>query len=186
MDDALLPKIAPAPGEEPGLSVLPLRDTEQTLEGMVQALPVSDIVFGGSVLLLVIMFHAFWIRLITTQFLKRSHSDRPRASLWRADLLFAQSIVALVALHLAEIILWTSALVFSGIVSDWSRAAYFAANCFTALGQPFALPPAWRIVAPIIAMSGIFTFAWTASVLVNFVSRYNQLRADVIGRGRPP
>jgi Zn-dependent protease with chaperone function len=138
------------------------------------------------VLLVVIMFHAFWIRLITTQFLKRSHSDRVRASLWHADLLFALSIVAFVALHLAEIILWTSALVFSGIVSDWSRAAYFAANCFTALGQPFALPQAWRIVAPIIAMSGIFTFAWTASVLVNFVSRYNEMRADIIGRGQSP
>ena len=53
-----------------------------------------------------------------------------------------------------------------------------------ALGEPFSLPHEWRIVPPIIAMSGIFTFAWTASVLVNFVARYNDLRADIMARRR--
>jgi len=89
-------------------------------------------------------------------------------------------VMALLALHLAEVVLWSSALILGSIVGDWSKAAYFAANCYTALGEPFALPHEWRIVPPIIAMSGIFTFAWTASVLVNFVSRYNEVRAAIM------
>jgi len=80
------------------------------------------------------------------------------------------------------VVVWSAALIFGDIVADWSTAAYFAANCYTALGEPFSLPRAWRIVPPIIGMSGIFTFAWTASVLVNFVSRYNEMRADILGR----
>ena len=43
-------------------------------------------------------------------------------------------------------------------------------------------PHAWRLLPPIIAISGIFTFAWTGSVLVNFVARYNDLRAETMAR----
>ena len=152
---------------------------------LTQALPLPDIMFGGAVLVFVIMFHAFWIRVITSSFLKHTSGMRVRASLWRADLLFTVTVMLLLALHLAEVVLWSAALIFGDIVSDWSTAAYFAANCYTALGEPFSLPRAWRIVPPIIGISGIFAFAWTASVLVNFVSRYNELRASILSRPKP-
>ncbi len=147
---------------------------------LTEALPVPDMVFGGSMLVLVIMFHAFWIRLITSSFLKRSKGARAHTGLWRADLLFAATVVALLSLHMAEIFIWSVALVTGDIVDGWARASYFAANCYTALGEPFSLPHAWRLLPPIIAISGIFTFAWTASVLVNFVARYNDLRAETL------
>lgn len=147
-----------------------------------QALPLPDLVFGGSVLMLVIMFHAFWTRLITGAVLKRSQGIRSRGWIWHADLLFILSILSLLAVHLSEVLLWSTALVVGHIVNDWARAAYFAANCYTALGEPFSLPHAWRMVPPIIAISGIFTFAWTASVLVDFVSRYNDMRAEILAR----
>ena len=149
---------------------------------LTQALPLPDIMFGGAVLLLVIMTHALWIRIITGSFLKRLDLFRVRASLWRADVLFALVVMALLALHLTEIVIWSAALIFGSIVDGWGKAAYFAANCYTALGEPFALPHAWRIVPPIIAISGIFTFAWTASVLVDFVSRYNAIRDGILAR----
>jgi hypothetical protein len=149
---------------------------------LTEALPVPDMVFGGGMLVLVIMFHAFWIRLITSSFLKRSKSAGAHAGLWRADLLFAATVVALLSLHMAEVFVWSVALVFGNIVEGWARASYFAANCYTALGEPFSLPHAWRLLPPIIAISGIFTFAWTASVLVNFVARYNDLRAETMAR----
>jgi hypothetical protein len=152
---------------------------------LTQALPVPDLAFGGGILVLVIMFHAFWIRLISGVFIKRSRSAGFNARLWRADLLFAFSVVALLALHMAEIFLWSAALVSGHIVDGWAKASFFAANCYTALGEPFALPHAWRLIPPIIAISGIFTFAWTASVLVNFVARYNDLRAQLLAGGDP-
>jgi hypothetical protein len=157
---------------------------------LTQALPLPDIMFGGAVLVFVIMFHAFWIRLITGYFLRRTASIRIRGSMWRADIAFSGLVMTLLALHLAEVVLWSGALVFAQIVDHWSTAAYFAANCYTALGEPFSIPRAWRLVPPIIAISGIFTFAWTASVLVNFVAQYNQLRMVIMAReqsvgGRP-
>ena len=149
-------------------------------DALAQALPIPDMVFGSSMLVVVVMFHAFWIRLISGGFLKRSSKATIRTKLWRADLLFAASVVALLSLHMAEILLRSAALVWGNIVTGWARASFFAANCYTALGEPFALPHAWRLIPPIIAISGIFTFAWTASVMVNFVARYNDLRTRLL------
>ncbi len=149
---------------------------------LTQALPLPDLVFGGAMLVLVIMFHAICMRFITGAVIGRFVAIRSRPSLWRADSVFALTVFAVLAVHLSEVLLWSSALVVSHIVDDWARAAYFAANCYTALGEPFSLPHAWRMLPPIIAISGIFTFAWTASVLVDFVSHYNELRAEILTR----
>ena len=149
---------------------------------LTQALPLPDLVFGGAMLVLVIMFHAICMRFISGTVIGRFVAIRSRPSLWRADSVFALTIFAVLAVHLSEVFLWSSALVVSHIVNDWAKAAYFAANSYTALGEPFSLPHAWRLLAPIIAISGIFTFAWTASVLVDFVSRYNALRAEILTR----
>ena len=149
-----------------------------------QALPVPDLMLGGSVLVLIVMFHAFWTRVITNSYLARIESARARTSAWFADLLLIVVINALLALHLTEVLIWSAALILGGIIGDWAKAAYFAANSYTALGEPFSLPHAWRILAPIMAISGIFTFAWTASVLVNFVERYNQIRDRRLAQAR--
>jgi len=39
------------------------------------------------------------------------------------------------------------------------------------------LQPAWNMLAPIIAISGLFTFGWTGSVLVGYVDMLNRARA---------
>ncbi len=117
--------------------------------------------FGGAVLMIVIMFHVFWMRTISSFFLKRANVIRTQGSMLHADLLFTVMVMSLLVLHLAEIVIWSAALIFADIASEWSMAAYFASNCYTALGEPFSLPRAWRIVPPIIGISGIFAFAGT-------------------------
>jgi hypothetical protein len=41
------------------------------------------------------------------------------------------------------------------------------------------------MLAPIIAMSGLFTFGWSGSVLVDFVRRLNAIR-DAVGASKAP
>jgi len=170
------------PAQASGQGATALISIEDAIE---QALPLPDVAFGGAVLVIIIMFHAFWIRLITGSFLKRIQRMGARNALWRADFLFVAMVACMLALHLSEVVIWSAALVLNGAISDWALAAYFAANCYTALGEPFRLPHDWRMVPPIIAMSGIFAFAWTASLLVDFVDRYNSVRAAIIARQHP-
>ena len=178
---------ASAPAKTHGYTLAQLEELQPDLgvtSALEQALPVPDLMLGGSVLVLIVMFHAFWIRIITNGFLSRIESARARTLSWFADLLLVVVVNALLALHLSEVLIWSAALILSGIIGDWAKAAYFAANSYTALGEPFDLPHTWRILAPIMAISGIFTFAWTASVLVNFVERYNQLRDERMAHAR--
>jgi hypothetical protein len=37
------------------------------------------------------------------------------------------------------------------------------------------LPPSWRQLGPIIAVSGLFTFGWTSSVLVYVMTQFGML-----------
>ena len=152
-------------------------------------IPFPDLLFGGALLVAVVLLHGIGIRLVSVYFRRRSDAlaRRSHASL-RLDVLFGYVIFLLLALHLAEVVFWTAALVYSRLVTDWRTAAFFAANTYTTVGYgTFVLPAAWNMLSPIIAISGLFTFGWTGSVLVGFVATLNRLRdpasPPVIGDG---
>lgn len=81
-------------------------------------------------------------------------------------------------LHLSEICLWGLVLWTVGLVTNLHEAVYFSANTYTTLGMgPMALPHVWHEMSPIIAISGLFTFAWTTSELFNIVGDQHDLVA---------
>ena len=98
-----------------------------------------------------------------------------------------EEVFMLLSLHVVEMFLWAAALVYSGLVPDWRAAGFFAGNTYTTVGYGnFILPDGWRMLAPIIAMSGLFTFGWSGSVLVDFVRRLNTIRAAAVNpKSRP-
>jgi hypothetical protein len=82
----------------------------------------------------------------------------------------------MLALHIAGFALWAYALLFLGLVPHAYDAINFAANAYTTLGfGNVDLTNHWRIIAPVIGISGLFTFAWTTSVLANIVSSHREL-----------
>jgi hypothetical protein len=44
----------------------------------------------------------------------------------------------------------------------------------------FVLPLGWHMLAPIIAISGLFTFGWTGSVLVEVVRRCQEAKSAAL------
>jgi hypothetical protein len=143
---------------------------------LLQIIPVADLLFGGAMLLLICAVHASGISLINAHFSHRSKTLTLRPVLWRTEVLLGVTIFAFLGMHLVEIVLWAAGLHYSKLVPDWRLAGLFAARNYTALGSDQTLPIGWGMLAPIIAISGLFTFGWTGSVLVGLVSRYHQLR----------
>ncbi|SBT05868.1 conserved membrane hypothetical protein [Candidatus Accumulibacter aalborgensis] len=143
---------------------------------LMEALPLPDLIYGGGVLVVVVVVQAIGVRLLTGHFDKRSEGIKQRPTLWRVDLLFGGAVFMMLALHLGSIVLWSAALVYGQIIPDWERAARFAALSYTTIGSDLTLPKEWHMLGPIIAISGMFTFAWTASVLVSIVDQCNHLR----------
>jgi hypothetical protein len=148
------------------------------IQHMTQVMPVPDFVFGGGMLLVIVLVHAAGMRLLTNRFEWRVQSPAIAHSTWRPDVLLCMVVLLLLLLHLMEIWIWSAALVYSGLVANWRAAGFFAANTYTTVGYGnFLLPDGWHMLAPIIAMSGLFTFGWTGSVLVEIVRRCQQVKA---------
>lgn len=156
------------------------------LQHLAQAIPAADVAFGGTLLMLIVLIHATGVRAVTDHVARRSRSIAQRPSVWRVDLLMATSVLGLLLLHLTETVVWAAALVYGGLVPSWRAAGFFAGNTYTTVGYgTFVLPAGWEMVAPIIAISGLFTFGWSGSVLVDIVARCQRLKDAVAERAAP-
>ncbi len=139
--------------------------------------PLAAIGIGAMILVALVLFHGISLHRIMVLFKRhelRLRSGRPH--LWRAAFLFGWAVFLMLALHILEISAWAFSLFHLGLVVRASDALYFCANAYTTLGYGAVdLGVHWRNISPIIAISGLFTFAWTTSSLVSIVTAYLQL-----------
>jgi hypothetical protein len=157
------------------------------LQHLAEVMPAADVAFGGGMLMLIILIHATGVRAVTDHVAQRSRTIMLRPRIWRADVLMATSILLLLALHLTETVVWAAALVYGGLIPSWRAAGFFAGNTYTTVGYgTVLLPVGWEMLAPIIAISGLFTFGWSGSVLVDIVARCQRIKDAVADRFPPP
>jgi len=147
------------------------------LSRFADVVPIADLVLGGGVLILVVLIHGAGLRGVNNHVGRRVDAILRHPSAWHADLLMGSIIFLLLALHLFEVFAWSAALVGTGLVNDWRAAGFFAGNTYTTIGYGnFILPLRYQMLAPIMAISGLFTFGWSGSMLVDYVRRIQQIR----------
>lgn len=141
-----------------------------------------EISLGMLVLIIVIFVHGAGIRMINRRFSQawvRITSDTPH---WWVNAILAVTIASLTLLHLAETLLWALPVYTMGLIANMRDSYYYVLESYTMLGEGnVALPYEWRLVGPIIAISGLFTFGWTVGVLVTIMTDFGKLdkvRAD--------
>lgn len=139
-----------------------------------------EVVAGTLILIFTILVHGAGIRAINRRFSASwAKLDPATVSYWKADGLLAVAIGSLAALHLAETLLWAIPIYYQGMIPGMRDSYYFVLQSYTTLGADnVTLPEAWRLFGPIIAMSGLFTFGWTAGVLVSIMGEYGKLDRD--------
>jgi hypothetical protein len=139
--------------------------------------PMAAIGIGALIMVLLVVFHGVSLHRILVLFKRgeiRLRTGRPH--LGRAGLLFGWAIFLMLSLHILEIMTWAWFLVHLGLILRPTDAIYFCANAYTTLGYGTVdLGVNWRNISPIIAISGLFTFAWTTSSLVSIVASYLKL-----------
>ena len=154
---------------------------------IVTVVPVEVLAFGAGMLLIIVLLHGAGLDGVTTRYKKRSEMLRNRG--WHPRLatpVFAGSILLMLCLHLLESIIWGLVLNKAGLISDLRDSFYFSANTYTTLGYGrMLLPYDWRELAPIMAISGLFTFAWTTSEMFNIVEYHHALVADLSAKRKP-
>jgi len=136
--------------------------------------PVAALGIGALILVLLVLMHGIGLHRILVGFKReelRLRTGRPHVA--RARFFFGWSVFRMLALHILEVMLWATILILLGLIVRPADAVYFCANAYTTLGYGAVdLGAAWRNISPVIAISGLFTFAWTASALVSIVASY--------------
>jgi hypothetical protein len=137
----------------------------------------AAIIIGSIILVSLVLFHGMgvhWVSTIHKRGELRLRAGRPHV--FAALLLFGTAIFLLLSLHIIGVIWWAIVLTRLGLIHTAKDAIYFCANAYTTLGYgQVDLDPQYRIISPIIGISGLFTFAWTTSMLVNIVRDHNAL-----------
>jgi hypothetical protein len=136
--------------------------------------PLAAIGIGAIILVCLVIFHGISLHKILLHFKRRElRLQATRPHLWGAAFLFGWAIFMMLALHMFEIVAWAYALMHLGLIVHPADAIYFCANAYTTMGYGTVdLDQHWRNITPVIAMSGLFTFAWTTSLLVTMVANY--------------
>jgi hypothetical protein len=141
-------------------------------------MPAPDLFVGGTMMLIIVLVHATGLRLVTARFEYRMRKLHERPSTWQPDVTMSGAVVLLLILHLLEIYIWAAALVNFDLVEGWRDAGFIAANTYTAVGYgDFAVPPGWHMLAPFLALSGLFSIGWSGSLLVEIVRRCQEVKA---------
>lgn len=144
-------------------------------------IPVEVLSLGAVMLVVITLIHGAGLDRIVAHYKRRADAFRRKRRHPRlAMLVFASTILLMLFLHMAEIWVWGFVLYKMRLVPNIRDAVYFSANTYTTLGMgPMALPHAWRELSPMIAIAGLFTFAWTTSEMFNIVGYHHDLVAEL-------
>lgn len=159
-------------------STLPIEPVLQDTEAIANSL--SPVLFGGVVMLLILSNHALFSELVQWINQRFTLPISARKGRWIARPFLYLSMVLILASHLVEIGIWGYALVWSGLVKDIGQALYFSGSTYTTLGYgEDIMPSAWNSVTAVIALSGMFSIAWTTSLLMNMIGAFHPHRLKI-------
>ena len=151
--------------------------TLESVQSLIAVYDVPDILFGSVMLLLILFYHGLSMAAIGEHYEWQSTRLLAARRFWLVEIVFYFSMIALMMTHVAEIGLWSYALYVSGLVGDMRHAIIFTGNTYTTVGYgQDILPVGWKLLTTIIALSGMFAFAWTTSVLLNMMKMYQEAR----------
>jgi len=141
-----------------------------------------EVLGSGSVMLVIItLIHGAGLDRIVDHYRKRSQILlEKRRPPHLASIIFSYAILLMLFLHVSELLIWGVALNVSGLIPNLRDSVYFSANTYTTIGYgQMILPQSWRELSPLMAISGLFTFAWTTGQMFELVGFRRKLSEDL-------
>jgi hypothetical protein len=130
-----------------------------------------DVLVGLIGLTAILIFHGLSINSILVRF--DLYADKALL-LKRYDNVFFWfylSLILIALIHVAEIFFWALGLVAMGLVSSLINGLLFSGSCYTTVGfVDDLLPTGWKSLAFFISFSGVFSLAWTTSVMIHMTT----------------
>jgi len=139
------------------------------------SLDIPGYFFGAVMLLLVMVFHGALLIQIAKRYEVKTFLYLAEKKYSSVALCFYMSVFCLFLTHIAEILIWGIALYVFKLLPALGQSILFSGSTYTAMGfMEDILPDGWKMLAVIIAFSGMFSFAWTASVMISMTKNFRQ------------
>jgi hypothetical protein len=129
---------------------------------------------AGCLMALCVIIHATGITLALGKLRDRAESLR---QFWRGTWLFIVVAAWIVLLHLLEITVWAAFYWWKDAMPELQSALYFSAVTYTTTGYgDLVLPPEWRLVGGVEALTGILMCGWSTGFFFAIASRLSEPR----------
>lgn len=130
---------------------------------------------GGVMLLIVMIFHGALLLQIAKHYEVKTFLYLAEKQYSAVAVCFYVSVFCLFLVHIAEILIWGVVLYALKLIPALGQSILFGGSTYTAMGfMEDILPDGWKMLAVIIAFSGMFAFAWTASVMISMTKNFRQ------------
>jgi hypothetical protein len=136
---------------------------------------IKEIIVGTLLLLLVLIYHGSAINKVIMRFERLSTKNLAQHQYNWVFLHFYVAFNSFALIHMFEVLLWALFLIVLGLMDNVVAAIIFSGSCYTTVGfAPDSLPFGWKSLAFFIAFTGLFSLAWTTSVMINMTNVYRQ------------
>jgi hypothetical protein len=144
--------------------------------------------FGLGCLLAVVvtLFHVTVLDYIASRYRENTQSLRAGdAHPAFASMCLGKTILLMLLLHIVNTCIWAFILYGMKLIPDIHDSFYFSANTYTSLGYgDVPLTRDWRELSPLMAISGLFTFACTTGQLFNVLGSHHEIVSELKLRHR--
>jgi hypothetical protein len=104
---------------------------------------------------------------------------RPRSTFWSLTWIYIRLSAWMILCHMVEISLWGLLYVWRGAMPDAASAFYFSVVTYTTTGYgDLVLPPEWRIVGGVEALTGILMCGASTAFFFAVLSRVHAMNVD--------
>ncbi|QWD93746.1 hypothetical protein C2759_05890 [Polynucleobacter sp. MG-Unter2-18] len=134
---------------------------------------VRDSAWGIVFLIFILVFHGSAINHVYMRFERLTRNNLAKQQYNRVFFHFYAAFVFLAMFHLLEILFWSFFIIGLGIMKTPIDALLFAGSCYTTVGfESDTLLDGWKSFAFFISLSGLFSLAWTTSVMIGMTTAY--------------
>jgi hypothetical protein len=134
-----------------------------------------DIFWGIFFLICILIFHGRAINHVFMRFERLTHQNLELRQYNRVFYHFYAIFVLLAMFHLLEILFWSVFIIALGLLKDPVEAILFAGSCYTTVGfESDNLIDGWKSFAFFISFSGLFSLAWTGSIMIGMTTTYKK------------
>jgi hypothetical protein len=132
-----------------------------------------DAAWGIACLISILIFHGIAINHIFMRFERLTRQNLHLRQYNRVFFHFYVTFVFLAMTHLLEILFWSFFIMGLGLMKLPVDALLFAGSCYTTVGfESDNLISGWKSFAFFISFSGLFSLAWTTSIMFGMTSAY--------------